>query len=488
MNIRKLALSTLLLFLMIALLPFTIKVSAAAKPKAKETKVALTTESGKYTIELKNVADNATLKYTSSNKKVVTVKNGVVTPKKAGNATVTVKVKQNGKTYKVKIKFTITEVKDDTPDYDALAKEKVDTLKANLTKIPDTILRYDEASLCKTAEDIKTNLIKGGKVYVKFTLYFEDLKGLELLRSEEEYLKLFPSLKELKIDEATQYSNVIAVMVYTPSVRDMYSDEFAIDAAIATNDSSLLDKEELALYKKVISLAKELKGKTEYDTVKNIHDYLVLNIAYPTSYSGKGVHTLDYALNEGTCICDGYSKAFYFLCRANGIDCIILKGTSINQSGVSEDHAWNKVKVNGKWYTVDVTWDDPIPDKKGRLKYYYFLVTDEDAAKTHDWDDTGLPKATSTDLGIIYSEYSSVPSVTDKSEAIDYLKKELEKISSSGKTSGEINFFESSMDKGTYAALQTIFSDFCKNNYYGGSIGYESIGFYGYLYTITISK
>ena len=488
MNIRKLSLTTFIFLLLIVLLPVGARASAAAKPKAKESNITLTTDSGKYTIELKNVSENATLKYSSSNKKVATVKNGVVTPKKAGKATITVKVKQNGKTYKVKVKFTITEPVSDTPDYDVLAKQKVEALKSSLIKDTNTILKYDESLISKTAEDIKTNIIKGCKEYTRFSLYFSDIKDLDLLRSEEEYLTMFPALKELSIDEVVQYKNVIMVKVTTPTIRDMYDDEYSIDAAIATNDTSLLNSDELALYKQVISLAKELKGKTEYDTVKNIHDYLVLNIAYPTSYSGKGVHTLNYALNEGICICDGYSKAFYFLCRANGIECIIIKGTSINQSGNIEDHAWNKVKVNGKWYVMDVTWDDPIPDKPGRVKYHYFLVTDADASKTHDWDDTGLPKATSNDLGIVYSEYANVTSVTGKSEAADYLKKELEKCSLENKTSAEIQFFESSMDKATYTELQSIFADFCKKNYYGGSIGYESVGFYGYLYTITISK
>ena len=480
-------------FLLVALLPYTISAQAAAKPKAKETKVTLYTDSEKYTIELSNVADDAKIKYSSSKKSVATVKKGVVTPKKAGKTTVTVKVTQNNKTYKIKIKITVkepevAESEETKPDYDALAAEKVQSLNTSLTKNLNTILRFDESEISRTAEDVKANIINNCKTASLFHLYFEDLDGLNLIRSEEEYLTMMPSLKLFKIYDATQFKNIVCVTVSSSEERDLYADEFAIDSALSIKDSSYLESEELALYNQVITLAKKLKGKTEYDTVKNIHDYLVLNIAYPSSYSGRGVHTLDYALNEGVCVCDGYTKAFYFLCKANGIDCIIVKGLSINQAGVNESHAWNKVKVDGKWYTVDATWDDPLPDKKDRVKYYYFLVTDADASKTHTWDDTGLPKAESSDLGIVYTEYADVPSLTGKDKALEYLKQELAKCASEKTASIEIRFFETSMDKNTYAALQTVFSDFCKKNYYGGSIGYESVGFLGYLYTVTLSK
>lgn len=489
----KFSLIAAFVFLLAALLPHMVRAQAAAKPKAKATKVTLYTDSEKYTIGLKNVSDDAKIKYSSSKKSVATVKKGVVTPKKAGKTTITVKVTQNNKTYTIKIKFTIKEPEapepvEIKPDYDALAAEKVTSLNTSLTKTLNTILRFDESEISRTAEDVKANIINNCKTASLFHLYFEDPEGLNLIRSEEEYLTMMPSLKFLKIYDATQFKNVVCVTVSSSEERDLYADEFAIDSALVTGNSSYLEDNELELYNQVIELAGKLKGKTEYDTVKNIHDYLVLNIAYPTSYSGRGVHTLDYALNEGVCVCDGYTKAFYFLCRANNIDCIIVKGISVNQAGTNESHAWNKVKVDGKWYAVDATWDDPIPDKKDRVKYYYFLVTDADISKTHTWDDTDLPKAENSDLGIVYTEYADVPSLSGKDKALEYLKQELGKYTSERKASIEIRFFETSMDKNIYAALQAVFSDFCKKYYYGGSIGYENIGFLGYLYTVTLSK
>ncbi len=48
-------------------------------------------------------------------------------------------------------------------------------------------------------------------------------------------------------------------------------------------------------------------------------------------------------------ICKGYAAAFSYMCSLAGIDCITV---------YSFDHAWNRVKIGGKWYEHDVTWYD----------------------------------------------------------------------------------------------------------------------------------
>lgn len=53
-------------------------------------------------------------------------------------------------------------------------------------------------------------------------------------------------------------------------------------------------------------------------------------------------------------ICEGYARAFKVLCDAAGVSCVIADGDG---GGVS--HMWNNVCIDGKWYGVDVTWDDP---------------------------------------------------------------------------------------------------------------------------------
>jgi transglutaminase/protease-like cytokinesis protein 3 len=44
------------------------------------------------------------------------------------------------------------------------------------------------------------------------------------------------------------------------------------------------------------------------------------------------------------------------------------------------------VRVDGMWYHLDVTWDDPVPDQKGVVQYDHFLVSDRFIAKSRQFD------------------------------------------------------------------------------------------------------
>ncbi len=65
-----------------------------------------------------------------------------------------------------------------------------------------------------------------------------------------------------------------------------------------------------------------------------------------------------------------------------GIPCRIITGT-----GNKDSHGWNIVKLDGKWYNIDCTWDDPVTLKgKNMVLYDYFLKSDEDF-KGHERDE-----------------------------------------------------------------------------------------------------
>lgn len=124
---------------------------------------------------------------------------------------------------------------------------------------------------------------------------------------------------------------------------------------------------------------------SDYQKLKAFHDYIVLNCTFSedTPYS----NTVYGALADGYAQCEGYAFAFEHLCRAAGIECFTVKGTGIT----GQLHAWNMVLLEGQWYYVDCTWDDPIletPDSEF-IRYYYFLVCDADiSGVTHIADNT----------------------------------------------------------------------------------------------------
>ena len=77
-----------------------------------------------------------------------------------------------------------------------------------------------------------------------------------------------------------------------------------------------------------------------------------------------------------------------------GIECNVVTGTATNAAG-TVNHAWNQVKLDGEWYFVDVSWDDPVPDWYGNVKYTYFLKSAKDFAD-HTWNVSNYEKCSST--------------------------------------------------------------------------------------------
>ena len=113
----------------------------------------------------------------------------------------------------------------------------------------------------------------------------------------------------------------------------------------------------------------EINGESRYEKVKSIHD----SIANMTTYSEAAMahHPTGVFLN-GVAVCEGYAEAFKLLCDRENIPCVIVVGVGVTSSG-SEGHEWNLVQMeDGKWYGIDVTWDDQT--SRNGIFYDYFLV------------------------------------------------------------------------------------------------------------------
>ncbi|MGG0729561.1 S-layer homology domain-containing protein [Bacillus paramycoides] len=127
-------------------------------------------------------------------------------------------------------------------------------------------------------------------------------------------------------------------------------------------------------------------GMDDHEKVKAIHDYVVKHVSYDTSYKA---YTAYEALVNRSAVCQGYALLTYQLLKEAGIENHFVVGT-----GDGQPHAWNLVKVDNKWYHLDTTFDDPIPDEQGRVTYSYFNLSDKQIARNHEWNREEYPQAT----------------------------------------------------------------------------------------------
>lgn len=97
--------------------------------------------------------------------------------------------------------------------------------------------------------------------------------------------------------------------------------------------------------------------------------------------------------------CEGYSMAYLLLCRMCGIPCLWVGGEAMPSSGKWEPHGWNLIQLDGAWYHVDTTFDDPkLPDGQTACEDLYFAKTDEEMAPNHHWDRAVYPATPTTPL------------------------------------------------------------------------------------------
>lgn len=134
-----------------------------------------------------------------------------------------------------------------------------------------------------------------------------------------------------------------------------------------------------ARIKKLVSKASELN---EIDKELYIHDFLVDNVKYDKlkkEYS----HEIIGALTNGVAVCEGIAKAFKVMCDELGIWCIVALSNNNEEKGIKYRHAWNVVRIGGKYYHIDATFDNTIT-RDGINRYDYVNLSDKQVFRDHE--------------------------------------------------------------------------------------------------------
>ena len=163
---------------------------------------------------------------------------------------------------------------------------------------------------------------------------------------------------------------------------------------------------------KVAYLAKQCvseAGESDFARALWLHDWLINHAEYDLTYT---YYYPEGVLLRGTGVCQSYALAYELLLNAVGIDSLYITG----EAG-GGGHAWNLVKLNGSWYHIDCTWDDPVG---GTECHTYFALTDAEMRRDHVWTGENglLPECNSTEC-----DYENVVFATNTASVSEGLSK-----------------------------------------------------------------
>lgn len=252
--------------------------------------------------------------------------------------------------------YSITTVSEDMPQTKITEEEYQCLLKPST--IPDKCSsRYGYYNLTDTEREVYDEIVSAAKAFQV------DVKLNNHLSTEQ----LDKICKVLFIEEPELYfltGDVTKYSVDNKVVRIQLN--YKYNSMTVEQINSKVDD-------KVSEILQGIKPQMEdIDKVKYFHDYIVYNCVY--TVKGDYISTAYGALVDGKALCEGYSRAFALLCNKVGIENIFIYGTTHYESGTNIPHIWNMVKLDGEWYNIDVTNDDPPPAEGKEFLGYDFII------------------------------------------------------------------------------------------------------------------
>lgn len=136
-------------------------------------------------------------------------------------------------------------------------------------------------------------------------------------------------------------------------------------------------------------IAKIPAGLDDFGTALFVHDYIVQLTEYDTAGADAGVSGLNTTaygcLVEHNAVCSGYARAYQLVMQRLGYNCGYCTGDMLDGEG----HAWNYLRLDGAYYWIDVTHDDPVSVGGATIgvSHAYFLIDNERLLRTREIGD-----------------------------------------------------------------------------------------------------
>lgn len=184
----------------------------------------------------------------------------------------------------------------------------------------------------------------------------EIAKAEDVLSNINNYVHPFNSFKNIK----TEYDSLGKVII-------------KVDKVYSSEEIQLINQKIDSIYPLLVS-----DNKSVRENIKSVHDHIINTVRYDSKRSNQNEinYKSDTAygpLFEGYALCGGYTDLMQLFLERMGIK---------NFKVSSEEHIWNAVLLDDKWYHLDLTWDDPVvSDGRDYLEHTFFLVTTKEITK-----------------------------------------------------------------------------------------------------------
>lgn len=369
-------------------------------------------------------------KFSTSNKKVAIVNSrGVVKTVRLGTAKITAKSGNKKKTYTITV--TPARAGDVRLNYQAvltsqkfqlkLVSDKYDTSQVRL-KFDCGFSKVNSKGFCagiKNAGWASMEYYYGSfKKSTKLAVYSPDRMMCDILKCDwgddsgncnldagvpektsvtsmvDSGKKITPgTLRKQGISLFVDKEEMADTMIYTPGkhtisivsgnkeISRKVNISYSVKDALIKRDATGYDAECKEVFDAAFAAVSQIitEGMRDEEKVKAIHDYLIYNADYVNNGDYDSAEKWAYGASgvllhkEG--VCQSYAIVFYMMATAAGVECEYVTGTATNSEGSPGDHAWNRVCLDGIWYYIDCTWDDPIYNghSGGGERYTYYL-------------------------------------------------------------------------------------------------------------------
>ena len=152
----------------------------------------------------------------------------------------------------------------------------------------------------------------------------------------------------------------------------------------------LMEREDYeAMLNKCIDVASDIvtlaqTASTAFGQELIVHDRLIAMCAYSDDNAYAYRNTIYGVLCGGYAACSGYAKAAKYIFDLLQIPCYVVAGISTPPGSTSDSHLWNIIQIDGRFYHLDLTWDDPVVETGSSLIHHtYFNLTDAAISETH---------------------------------------------------------------------------------------------------------